>query len=258
MEQGERSRRATQGAGDFLRDERLFKREFVSGLFEEMAATYGVTNFVSSFGFCQRWRKRCVELADIKPEMNVCDLMTGMGECWQLIGSRLSGEGRLVALDFCPEMCRRAEQRRAVVPDLSVNVLEEDFLANSIPSESADCVVSAFGIKTFSTDQKVVAAEHIQRILKPGGVFSLVEICVPKSPVLRLPYMFYLHHVIPFLGRLFLGNPDNYRLLGVYTAHFRNADLMRFTLGRAGLEVECRSLFFGCASVLYGRKPAGD
>ena len=148
-----------------MRDERLFEPEFVSGLFEEMAATYGVTNYVSSFGFCQRWRKRCVELADIKPGMTVSDLMTGMGECWQFIDRRLSGEGRLVALDFCPEMCRRAEQRRAGVPDLPVDVLEEDFLENSIPSESADCVVSAFGIKTFSTDQKVVAAAHIHRIL---------------------------------------------------------------------------------------------
>lgn len=244
-------------AGEALMpDEKIFDPTFVSDLFGEMAATYGITNYVSSFGFCQRWRKHCVQLAKIEPGMTVCDLMTGMGECWHLINRQLACSGELVALDFCPEMCQRAEHRRSSMPELSTKILQEDFLKNSIPSSSADCVVSAFGIKTFSTIQKAVAAKEIHRILRPEGVFSLLEISVPTNPVLRLPYMFYLKRVIPLLGRIFLGNPNNYRLLGIYTEHFQNAKSMKSYLEQTGLKVEYRSLFFGCASILHGHKPA--
>jgi demethylmenaquinone methyltransferase/2-methoxy-6-polyprenyl-1,4-benzoquinol methylase len=34
--------------------------------------------------------------------------------------------------------------------------------------------------------------------------------------------MFYLKHIIPGIGRLLLGNPENYRMLGVYTEKFGN------------------------------------
>ena len=186
--------------------------------------------------------------------MTVYDLMTGMGECWHLIHRSLGDDGRLVALDFSPEMCRRAAARRDRLPGLEVEIVEEDFLANSLPSSAADCVVSAFGLKTFSDRQKAVAASEIARLLKPGGVFSLLEISVPSRALLRGPYLFYLKRVIPRIGRLFLGNPDNYRLLGVYTEAFRDASRMGRLLAEAGLEVEHRSFFFGCATGLRGRK----
>jgi demethylmenaquinone methyltransferase/2-methoxy-6-polyprenyl-1,4-benzoquinol methylase len=66
--------------------------------------------------------------------------------------------------------------------------------------------------------------------------------------------MFYLRYIIPLIGRIFLGNPDNYRMLGIYTERFNNCSGMADALKHAGLEVEYRSFFFGCASGLRGRK----
>ena len=117
-------------------------------------------------------------------------------------------------------------------------------------------MVSAFGLKTFSTDQQSIAARELHRILKPGGRFSLVEVSVPRASILRVPYLFYLKRVIPALGRIFLGNPDNYRLLGVYTQAFLPSQMARH-LADAGLEVVRRPLFFGCATLFTGRRPEG-
>lgn len=67
--------------------------------------------------------------------------------------------------------------------------------------------------------------------------------------------MFYLSHVVPVIGALFLGNPHNYRYLGIYTRAFGDC---RQTLGvfrEAGLEAEYHSFFYGCASGLSGRRP---
>jgi len=68
--------------------------------------------------------------------------------------------------------------------------------------------------------------------------------------------MFYMQKIIPILGWLFMGNPDNYRLLGVYTNLFRNCDTACRVFQAAGLHAETQSYFFGCATGIVGRKPA--
>ena len=52
----------------------IYDPAFVRQLFDEMAATYGVVNLVSSFGFARRWRRQCVECVGIKDGAVVVDL----------------------------------------------------------------------------------------------------------------------------------------------------------------------------------------
>ena len=229
--------------------------DFVRDVFERMAATYGITNLISSFGFCRRWRRQCVAGAEIDSGMVVFDLMSGMGECWHMIGRRLGGSGRIVAVDFSDEMCRRAEGN-ARHAGVAVEVLREDVLKNSIPDAAADCVVSSFGLKTFSEVQMRDLAQQIARILRPGGSYSLLEISMPDARLLRGPYGFYLRRIIPQIGRLLLGDPSCYRMLSVYTRAFRNCGVMAELLAQAGLTVNLRRHFFGCATSVVGRRRA--
>lgn len=232
----------------------LYNSAFVKNLFDEMSKTYGLTNLVSSFGFCKLWRAKCVNQVTIKPEMNVCDLMTGMGECWNQIDKRLNADKKIIALDFSSEMCRKARENSKLLKNALVEILEEDVFENSIASNSIDCIISTFGLKTFSDKQKEMLAAEIKRILKPNGVFSLLEISVPSNAFLRLPYMFYLKNIIPLIGKLLLGNPDNYKMLGIYTEKFGNCRKMEKFLVEKGMNVKYKSFFFGCASGLTGQK----
>lgn len=234
----------------------LYDPHFVRRLFDEMSRTYGITNFVSSFGFCKRWRAQCVAQVAIEPYMTVYDLMTGMGECCDPISRQLQGQGQILALDFSPAMCHRARQQAARFQPLDVTIVEQDMLANTLEDASADCVISTFGLKTFSDEQQRIVAQEMYRILRPGGLFSLLEISVPPNRLLRLPYMFYLKQVVPVIGKLLLGNPDNYRLLGVYTEQFNDCTRMAQHLRAAGFHVEYTPFFFGCAIGVYGRKPS--
>jgi len=91
--------------------------------------------------------------------------------------------------------------------------------------------------------------------LKPGGTYSFVEISVPPFLPLRGAYMFYLKWLIPLAGRLLLGNPDTYRMLGAYTQAFDNSTHFADCLRLAGLTVVPVSYFFGCATGVRGLKP---
>jgi len=216
-----------------------------------MASTYGMVNLVSSFGFAVRWRHQAmVQLPTAAPLRQIADLMSGMGELWRSVSRRFGAAASVVAVDISEEMVRRAP--RVPFP-LSIRV--EDVLEFTPPPGSFDAVVSSFGLKTFDPQQQERLAVQVERILRPGGVFSFVEISAPPNRVLRLVYMFYVGRIIPLIGRLLLGNPDNYRLLGVYTEAFRNCGHFTNCLRRSGLEARFVRFFFGCATGVVGRKP---
>lgn len=242
-------------------------------LFDEMSGSYGFVNFVSSFGFTRRWRRQCIELAKIEPGQSVCDLMTGMGECWDEIRKRQVSEPsarapELLAVDFSPVMC--AVARRRLVPAESSNaypnvrVLEADVfrlpeLSDTGYRERFDRIVCGFGLKTLAPERYGELAALTRDLLKPGGRFAFVEISVPRLAILRGPLLLYLRWLIPLIGKLCMGNPDNYRMLGVYTRAFGNARPLVPIFQDAGLpDTHYRELFGGSATAIYGRKAADE
>lgn len=232
----------------------LYSSDFVSGLFDSMSSTYGLTNYVSSFGFTERWRHRCIEQLPVQAEMkNGYDLMTGMGELWASLDQRFE-KATITALDISPIMLAQAGKNASKYP-YKINLQQADVLDNSIPDHSADFIVCSFGLKTSNEIQLGTLAAEVARLLKPGGVFSFIEISVPQN-ALRPVYMFYLKKLIPLLGRMFQGNADNYRMMGIYTENFKDCDLFHKFLLEKGLEAELSSYFWGCATGVSGRKPS--
>lgn len=61
--------------------------------------------------------------------------------------------------------------------------------------------------------------------------------------------------MIPLVGRLLLGDPACYRMLGAYTEAFGDASHFAECLRHEGLEVAEASFFFGCATGVRGVKP---
>jgi demethylmenaquinone methyltransferase/2-methoxy-6-polyprenyl-1,4-benzoquinol methylase len=237
------------------RPEDIYRPEFVRGLFDEMSGTYGLVNLIASLGFCVRWRRQCAGRVEIRPGETVFDLMSGMGELWPAVAARLGRSGRIRAVDFSPVMCERSRPAAGRLRGVDVEVREEDVLANAIPDGSADVVVSSFGLKTFTDEQRTRLAREVARILRPGGKFSFLEISVPPATLLRVPYLAYLRYLVPLIGRVLLGNPDNYRLLGVYTEGFRDCGGFVRQCADAGLRVRPQRFFFGCATGVAGEKP---
>jgi ubiquinone/menaquinone biosynthesis C-methylase UbiE len=128
----------------------LYDTAFVRATFDEMAATYGLVNLVSSFGFARRWREQCVQQIRLETGMAVGDWMCGMGETWHIILRSIRAEGAILAIDLSRAMCERARQQPVYHECGNIAVREEDILENDLPDASADCIVSTFGLKTFS------------------------------------------------------------------------------------------------------------
>ncbi len=235
----------------------IYEPDFVRKLFNEMSATYERMNTITSFGFSNRWRRQCVFELDIRPGQTVVDLMTGMGETWDYICQRMGSDGKLISVDFSENMLRYADNKRKKkrFSAYTIEIQQQNVLAGTLPAQSAHHVVVAFGLKTFNNKQISQLANEILRILKPGGTFSCMEVSEPKPLLLRTLYLFYLRRIIPILGALFLGNPETYRMLGIYTTQFKNCQQAHQIFREVGLDCYIKTYFFGCASGLVGRRP---
>jgi len=236
--------------------DQLYDSHFIRSLFNEMSQTYGIVNMISSMGFTRRWRRQCLNIIPIVRGARALDLMTGMGELCPGLSQKLGEKGHITAIDISPIMCRLAH-KHGMNPNrrCPTEVIEADALSCPLKECSSDVIVSSFGLKTFDKKQIQVLATEVARVLRPGGHFSFLEISIPPSKLLRWPYLVYLDFIIPIVGRLFMGNPDNYRLLGVYTRAFGNCREAQKAFEDVGLTVEYRSFFFGCATAICGSKP---
>ena len=232
----------------------LYNPKFVESLFDKMSSSYERMNYIASFGFSERWRNQCVNSIEIKPNSTVVDLMTGMGECWKPILKSIGKNGQLIGLDFSGGMLKRANHRKKKYPNHKINLLKENVFDNSILEDSVDSVVSGFGLKTFSEEQIEQLAIEVNRILKTSSSFSFIEVSVPKNKLFRFLYLGYLKYFIPVLGFLFLGNPNTYKMLGIYTSEFKNSNKVKNIFESNGFNVQYINYFYGCATGIKGVK----
>ncbi len=232
----------------------IYDPQFVKGMFDRMSKTYGLTNYIASFGFTDRWRRQCInDLPFIEPDAVGFDMMSGMGESWGEIQKRIGANGQITALDISDEMNRKGKKHLKRFKLKNIKQRKLNVLQNDIPSISADFIVSTFGIKTFNLGQQKIFAKEINRILKPGGVFALIEISEPNSIVLKWSFMFYIKMIIPLIGRL-LGNLEGYQMLGKYCEEFKSLRIFHGYLREEGLNATFKNYFGGCATGVYGTK----
>ena len=235
-----------------LRD--IYDPEYVKSLFDEMASTYEAVNYLSSFGFSHRWRQQFVKKASIGPGMLVCDLMCGMGECWGAITRHLNSDDILIAQDISKGMLQGAQRKSVRFNEDRVCLLQQNVLSTALKDESVDAVICGFGVKTLSSTQLHLLVDEVARILKHSGTFAFIEVSIPEGWVFEKIYMHYLKQIVPIVGKLLLGNPENYRMLGEYTQRFRNCQGLYSLIAKRGLRVRYDKYFYGCATGVSGVK----
>jgi ubiquinone/menaquinone biosynthesis C-methylase UbiE len=183
--------------------------------------------------------------------------MAGTGEVWPHLLRRFGDIQAITAVDISTGMHQRAMARLHQHRAHRIEFIEGDVLRSELPSASADFIISTFGLKTFNSVQHDKLAALVARVLKPGGVFALIEASDPKGWWLRPLYLFHLRVVLPLIERVFLRGAQDFSMIGVYSTKFGNAAAFAEMLRSEGLTVEYQRYFFGCATGVSGRKAVG-
>ena len=232
----------------------IYEPAFVKKLFNQMSGSYERMNYITSFGFSIRWRKQFLHpLGKSDQDLKVIDLLSGLGENWQYLKQNFHN-ATFHALDFSENMILHSKQKADKIFKENLILICDNMLENKLDSNSFDIVSCAYGLKTFNEEQLNIIAKEVHRILKPNGKFSFVEVSKPTNKLLYLFYRIYLGKIIPILGKLFLGNPEDYKMLWIYTNQFENTQKVKDIFQQHQLKVSMHSYFGGCATGISGEK----
>ncbi|MGD8455679.1 MAG: ubiquinone/menaquinone biosynthesis methyltransferase [Anaerolineales bacterium] len=202
----------------------------VREMFERIAPRYDLMNGVMTLGQDMRWRREAIRRLQVRPGTVVLDVGAGTGDIAFEI-ARKHPDTLVVAFDFTLNMIRVGKERQGgegvvwVVAD-----------AQQLPfgKESVSGVISGFLLRNVPDIGRTLK-EHA-RVLRPGGRAVSLDTTPPRRNLLRPFLEFYLHRVVPFMGRLLAGDTEAYTYLPNSTEGFLPAEALAERFREAGME----------------------
>lgn len=226
------------------------KGRVVRKMFGEIAENYDLMNRLMTFGQDQVWRKGVVRMANPSRDGFLLDVGTGTGRIGQEVLKSHPGV-TVVGSDFSLEMMQ-VGKRRDSREDMCW--CAGDALSLPFKDGSFDVVTSGYLIR--NTGNAVRTFSEQVRVLKPGGRVVCLDTSPPPFTPLRPLILFFLNHVIPFLGEIVSRNRSAYTYLPESTKAFIAPDPLARMMRKAGLvNIMYRKYMLGTIAVHVGIKP---
>ena len=213
------------------------KQAAVREMFDTIAPRYDIVNRIMTFRLDVRWRKITVRSLGLASGSRVIDLASGTG-------------------DFCVEL--RQSGYRPLSIDLSFGMLlkdhskspraQADILRLPMADSAIDGVTCGFALRNLVDLQ--IFFDELARVTKPLGRIALLDVGVPRNPIIRFGNSVYFGKVVPLIGGL-LSNRAAYRYLPRSVAYLPEPARLLEMLTRAGFKnVEHRQLSGGLTQLL--------
>jgi demethylmenaquinone methyltransferase/2-methoxy-6-polyprenyl-1,4-benzoquinol methylase len=234
------------------KDSELGKKEQVAQMFDTISGNYDGLNRVISFGIDIKWRKKVLKLVSDKNPKTVLDIATGTGDL-AILMTNTSAE-KIIGLDISAGMLE-VGRNKIKAKNLSDKI--EMILADSenMPFEdnTFDAITVAFGVRNFENLEKGLA--EILRVLKPNGIFVILETSVPDKTPYKQGYTFYSKNILPLIGKLFSKDDSAYQYLSESASVFPYGEALNNILRKIGfIEMKAMPQTFGVATIYSASK----
>lgn len=167
-------------------------------------------NDLMSLGIHRLWKRQAVFLLNVRTQHKVLDVAGGTGDMAQYIHCKAGKDIELVVADINQDMLEVGRDRLLDETNFQPGFVCCDAEQLPFPDKHFDRIIMSFGLRNVTN--KETALSSIQRVLKPGGCFVLLEFSHP-APGLKKLYDFWSFEVIPRLGQYVAGDRQSYRYL---------------------------------------------
>ena len=209
----------------------LGKKEQVAKMFDTISGEYDGLNRVISFGIDVKWRKKVVKIVNQTNPKSILDIATGTGDL--AIALAKTNADKIIGLDISRGMLDIGKEK--ILKEKLENTIEM-VLADSenMPFEdnTFDAITVAFGVRNFEALEK--GLKEILRVLKPNGVFVILETSVPTKTPFKQGYKLYTKHMLPLIGKMFSKDNNAYTYLSESASVFPYGEALNNILRKIG------------------------
>lgn len=234
------------------KDSGLGKKEQVAQMFDNISGNYDNLNRVISFGIDIKWRKKVLKIVEATKPKIILDIATGTGDLAILMAETKAE--KIIGLDISAGMLEVGVKK---IADKNLSNTIEMVLGDSenMPFDTNyfDAVTVAFGVRNFETLEKGLT--EILRVLKPEGVFVILETSVPDKTPYKQGYNFYSKNILPLIGKLFSKDNEAYGYLSESAAAFPYGEALNNILRKVGfIDVVALPQTLGVATIYVASK----
>lgn len=230
----------------------LGKKEQVAQMFDTISGNYDDLNRVISFGIDIKWRKKVLKLVSDTNPKNILDIATGTGDLAILMTE--TSATQIIGLDISAGMLDVGRQK---INQKNLSNKIEMMLADSenmpFENDTFDAITVAFGVRNFENLEKGLA--EIFRVLKPNGIFVILETSVPEKFPFKQGYRFYSRNILPLIGKLFSKDNSAYQYLSDSASVFPFGEVLNNILRKTGfISVTSMPQTLGVATIYTASK----
>ncbi|SHM08142.1 bifunctional demethylmenaquinone methyltransferase/2-methoxy-6-polyprenyl-1,4-benzoquinol methylase UbiE [Flavobacterium xinjiangense] len=230
----------------------LGKKEQVAQMFDTISGNYDNLNRVISFGIDIKWRKKVLQIVSESNPKTILDIATGTGDLAILMAQ--TNAEKIIGLDISAGMLE-VGKKKIDTKHLSntIEMILGDSENMTFEDNYFDAITVAFGVRNFENLEKGLA--EILRVLKPNGVFVILETSVPEKTPYKQGYNFYSKNILPLIGKLFSNDNVAYGYLSESSAAFPYGEALNNILRKTGfIDVIAMPQTFGVATIYSASK----
>lgn len=212
-------------------------------MFDRIASRYDLVNTVLSAGTDGGWRRRAACETRLQPGGSALDVACGSGKLTAQLARLAAPAGRVVGLDFSPQMLEVARRRYP-----TIEFIEADALSLPFDDGRFDAATIAFGLRNLA--DPIRGLREMTRVARRAVVLEFVR---PPGGMAGRAYRIYLRTLLPTVGGWLSGEPSAYRYLSDTVDAYRTPTELEEMAGQAGWsDVRFHSLAMGTVGILSG------
>ncbi len=234
------------------KDSSAGKKEQVATMFDNISKEYDGLNRVISFGIDVSWRKKVTKMVSKNNPKQILDIATGTGDL-ALMMAQLNPD-KITGLDISAGMLEVGKQKiaKANLSD-KIEMVVGDSENMPFPDNTFDAITVSFGVRNFANLDKGLT--EIKRVLKPEGIFVILETSNPTKFPFKQGYKFYTSFILPIIGKIFSKDKVAYSYLSESANTFPFGETFDNILQKNGfINTEYKPVTFGVATIYSATK----
>lgn len=230
----------------------LSKKNQVEEMFDSISPRYDLLNHLLSANIDKLWRRNTINKLKLCKPTLILDIATGTAD-FAIAATRIKGT-KVLGIDISEgmlEVGRNKIEKKKLTE--SIELIKADSENLPFVNDKFDAAIVGFGVRNFENLKKGLT--EIERVLKPGAVFYVLEFSKPaKSPYKQI-YQFYFTKILPLVGRMVSKNSNAYTYLPESVKEFPDGEKFLTILADVGF-VDNKSFLqtFGIATIYEAHK----